>query len=88
MSMLLRPTPVWLDSDPPSVGDDLLAWTEDVIGAVAPVTPDESYQNFPNRLLPNPQAQYFAENLERLVDVKTRYDPDDVFHNPQSVRPR
>lgn len=88
MSMLLRPTPVWLPTDPASVGDDLLAWTDEVIAAIAPHTPEESYQNFPNRRLPDPQQQYFAENLERLIDVKTKYDPTDLFHNDQSVRPR
>ena len=88
LPMLLRPTPVWAATDPPSVGDDLLAWTEDVIGVIAPLTPDESYQNFPNRLLPDPLQQYFAENLDRLIDVKTTYDPDNLFQSEQSVAPR
>lgn len=87
-SMLLRATPVWLDSDPASVGDELLAWTGDVIGVFAAPTPDESYPNFANRLLPNPLEQYFAENLQRLIDVKTRYDPGNLFRNEQSVAPR
>ena len=73
---------------PPSVGDDLIAWTDDVIAVIAPHTPDESYQNFPNRLLPDPLEQYYAENLERLIDVKTMYDPDNLFHNEQSIPPR
>ena len=79
---------MWLPTDPASVGDDLLAWTAEVVAVMAPHTPNESYQNFPNRLIPDALEQYFAENLDRLVDVKTKYDPDDLFHNEQSVRPR
>lgn len=30
---------------------------------------------------------YWSSNLPRLERVKTTVDPDDVFHNPQSVRP-
>ena len=88
LSFLLRPTPSWANEDPASVGEQLLGWTNDVVAVMAPHTPNESYQNFPNRALPDPQQQYFAENLERLVDVKTKYDPQNVFSNEQSVKPR
>jgi hypothetical protein len=88
LSFLLRPTPSWANEDPPSIGEELMGWTDDVVAVMAPHTPNESYQNFPNRALPDPQQQYFAENLERLIDVKTKYDPQDVFTNEQSVKPR
>ena len=88
MSTLLRPTPVWAADAPKSVGDELIAWTEQVIGVIDPHTPRESYQNFPNRVLKDPLPEYFAENLDRLVDVKTKYDPSNLFHNAQSVGPR
>ena len=29
----------------------------------------------------------WGENLPRLRRIKAKYDPGDVFHNPQSVRP-
>ena len=50
-----------------------------------PYTPDESYQNFPNHAIRNAQQQYYAENLDRLIDVKTTYDPGNLFNDPQSV---
>jgi FAD/FMN-containing dehydrogenase len=87
MSTLLRPTPVWADDAPAAVGKDLLAWTDDMVAIIAPHTPDESYQNFPNRRIENWQEQYYAENYDRLVAVKTKYDPHDLFHNPQSIPP-
>jgi hypothetical protein len=88
MSTLLRPTPVWAAEAPTSVGDDLMAWTEQVIDIIRPHTPNESYQNFPNRELQDPLQEYFAENLDRLIDVKTKYDPSNLFHHVQSVAPR
>jgi FAD/FMN-containing dehydrogenase len=87
VTTLLRPTTVWPNGET-SVGDDLNAWTDDVIETVKPVTLAESYQNFPNRSIDDWQQLYFAENYERLVDVKTQYDPANLFHNQQSVQPR
>ena len=88
MSTLLRTSVVWEDDDPVSVGDDLMGWADEVVAVIAPHTPNESYQNFPNRSLPDALEQYFAENLDRLMDVKATYDPDNLFSNEQSVPPR
>jgi FAD/FMN-containing dehydrogenase len=88
MSTLLRPTTVWPNDAPASVGNDLDAWSQEVIATLAPHTPNESYQNFPNRLIEDWPEQYYAENFERLVDIKTAVDPENVFHNPQSIPPR
>ncbi|KAJ9161564.1 FAD-binding domain-containing protein [Coniochaeta hoffmannii] len=35
----------------------------------------------------NAQQDYWGPNLPRLEQIKKRWDPSDVFHNPQSVRP-
>jgi FAD/FMN-containing dehydrogenase len=69
------------------VVDALNAWTAAVIQAIEPATMNESYQNFPNRDIVDWQQQYYAENWERLVEVKTTYDPGDLFRNPQSIPP-
>jgi hypothetical protein len=96
MSTLLRPTCAWpddearegIDGAPGSVGGDLLAWTEDMIAAIAPETPNESYQNFPNRLIKDWKQQYYAENLDKLMKVKSKYDPGNLFNNAQSIPPK
>jgi FAD/FMN-containing dehydrogenase len=88
MLTLLRPTTVWPDDAPDSVGNELNAWSEQIIAAIDPHTPKESYQNFPNRSLENWQEVYYAENYERLVDVKTKYDKDNLFTNPQGIPTR
>ena len=85
---LLRPTTVWPNDAPASVADGLNAWTDQVIATIAPYTPDESYQNFPNRAIKNSGQLYYAENLDRLIDVKTKYDKHNLFNNPQSIPTR
>ena len=30
---------------------------------------------------------YWGDNVDRLVSIKTQVDPEDIFHNPQSIRP-
>jgi hypothetical protein len=74
MLTLLRPTTVWEDNAPASVGNGLIAWTDEMIAAIAPYTPNESYQNFPNRRIVDWEHAYYAENFQRLVDVKTKFD--------------
>jgi FAD/FMN-containing dehydrogenase len=85
MLTLLRPTPVWENNAPASVGDDLMAWTDEAIKILGPYTPNESYQNFPNRRITDWPQAYYAENLDRLIDIKTTYDAGNLFQNPQSI---
>jgi FAD/FMN-containing dehydrogenase len=87
MHTLWRPTPVWPNDAPPHVGESLIDWTNEVIDVLRPHTPDESYQNFPNRLIADWQREYYAENFRRLVQVKTKYDRRNLFRNAQSIPP-
>jgi hypothetical protein len=88
MSTLLRPTCSWPNEADQSVGTSLLNWTKEMISLIAKETPNESYQNFPNRLIEDWQQQYYAENLDRLMDVKTKYDGGNLFKNAQSIPPK
>jgi FAD/FMN-containing dehydrogenase len=85
MLTLLRATPVWAIDAPHSVRDGLIAWTNQMIRLIAPHTPAESYQNFPNRGISDWRREYYAENFSRLVKVKRKYDPHNLFHNAQSI---
>ncbi len=87
MHTLWRPTPVWPNDAPESVGAGLIEWTNEVIDLLRPRTPSESYQNFPNRLITDWQQEYYAENYNRLVRVKTKYDCENLFRNFQSIPP-
>jgi hypothetical protein len=44
-----------------------------------------AYPNFPDPDLTDWPTAYHGANYERLVDVKHKYDPTDMFHFPQSL---
>ncbi|KAK1564182.1 uncharacterized protein LY79DRAFT_684126 [Colletotrichum navitas] len=49
--------------------------------------PHTTYPGYVDPYLEKPQETYWGSNLPRLQKAKTAWDPADVFHNPQSVRP-
>ena len=64
-----------------------IQWVRDYSDEVAPHSQEGGYVNFmfsddDNRV----QANYGA-NYERLVEIKRRYDPDNVFHVNQNIEP-
>ncbi|KAI8627322.1 Glucooligosaccharide oxidase [Xylariaceae sp. FL1651] len=46
-----------------------------------------TYPGYVDPSLANPQQSYWGPNLNTLGTIKSSYDPNDLFHNPQSVRP-
>ncbi|CAG8833518.1 16353_t:CDS:1, partial [Racocetra persica] len=45
----------------------------------------ESYQNINDRNLDNWQCRYYRENFEKLVKIKRKYDPYNLFRWNQSI---
>jgi hypothetical protein len=93
-----RDTLFWLQSYVIGIGRvsstsvGFLDGINDVIAASLPgktetMTSFGAYPGVVDPLLPNAQLAYWGSNLERLEAIKEVVDPDDVFHNPQSVRP-
>ena len=74
----------WTEHDTPAVVATNLAWQREFHDASVALMPDGgSFQNFPDPGLANPAAAYYGANLERLVAIKRRVDPDGVFTPPR-----
>jgi hypothetical protein len=52
---------------------------------VHPFGTDGVFPNFPDPDLADWARAYYGSNLERLVSLKSRYDPDNLFRFPQSL---
>lgn len=46
-----------------------------------------SYVNVPDQNIKNFGEAYYGNNFARLREVKTKYDPENFFHFPQSIPP-
>lgn len=60
-------------------------WLDSFHSTMATYTSNQSYQNFIDERQDNFLRAYYGENLERLVEVKRRYDPGNVFTYPQGI---
>ena len=45
-----------------------------------------AYPGYVDVYLQNAQREYWGSNLARLQEIKSRIDPGDIFHNPQSIQ--
>lgn len=44
------------------------------------------YRNYPDINFPNWETAYYGKNYAKLQEIKSKYDPEDLFHYEQSVR--
>ncbi|MDM5229824.1 FAD-binding oxidoreductase [Lysinibacillus pakistanensis] len=63
-----------------------IRWVENVRRALSPYTTGD-YVNFPDRFIKDWLTAYYGRNIRRLREVKSKYDPLNVFHFPQSIPP-
>jgi FAD/FMN-containing dehydrogenase len=70
---------------PTPVPGVIRAWMDELWELVYPHTTGQSYQNFPDPELKDWALAYYAENLNRLVAVKSVWDPSNVFTHGQSI---
>jgi hypothetical protein len=64
------------------------SWLAHFASSVSRSVDGQAYQNYIDPTLVDWQQAYYGSNLGRLVSVKARYDPDDVFHFAQSIPTR
>ena len=68
-------------------GDQHVQWARQSWQALQPYVSQRAYVNF----LPDEGTarvrEAYGPNYERLVALKTKYDPDNVFHLNQNIKP-
>ncbi|MEM8618975.1 MAG: FAD-binding oxidoreductase [Actinomycetota bacterium] len=75
----------YFSGDDPFAATSARAALTDVWERLAPYNSGFSYQNYIDPLQDNWQQAYYGENLDRLIDVKTQYDPTNFFSFAQSI---
>lgn len=75
---------MWPD---PTQNEANIGWVRDFYDATAPHSEEGGYVNFMADDDQDRVRVNYRENYDRLVDVKRKYDPDNLFHLNQNIRP-
>ena len=67
--------------------DRCIGWTRDVFKATQPFASTGAYVNFMTEEEGDRVADAYGANYARLVEIKRKYDPENVFHNNQNIKP-
>jgi FAD/FMN-containing dehydrogenase len=71
------------------VADDriCMAWAREFFQASAPFASAGAYVNFMTQEEGDRVAAAYGSNYDRLVQIKNRYDPENIFHLNQNIKP-
>jgi FAD/FMN-containing dehydrogenase len=75
---------MWPD---PADNERNIRWVRDYYAAIAPHSQAGGYVNFASPDDQDKVADNYGANYRRLMEVKRRYDPDNLFHLCQNIRP-
>ena len=64
-----------------------IGWAREFFKASAPYASAGAYVNFMTAEEGDRVAAAYGSNYERLVEIKRRYDPENVFHFNQNIKP-
>jgi FAD/FMN-containing dehydrogenase len=64
-----------------------IAWAREFFNASAPYASAGAYVNFMTAEEGDRVAAAYGSNYNRLVEIKRRYDPENVFHLNQNIKP-
>jgi len=77
---------VGVDPDP-SNNDKITAWTKDYYDAIHPYSAGGAYVNFMMEEGEDRVKASYKDNYERLVAIKSKYDPNNLFRVNQNIKP-
>ena len=78
-------TSVWTD---PGATEENIAWTQAAYGAMSPFFAEHRWLNyFSDDDRADATRAAYGPNYDRLVEVKRRYDPENVFHLNHNIDP-
>ena len=77
----------WPEGQPDAQVRSDVAWLHGFRSAITPFVGNAAYVNYADPTLVGWQDAYYGRNYPRLQQVKQTYDPDNVFHFPQSIAP-
>jgi FAD/FMN-containing dehydrogenase len=75
-----------VDPDPAN-RERITAWTKDYWEAVHPYSAGGAYVNFMMEEGQERVRATYRDNYDRLVEIKRRYDPENLFRVNQNIRP-
>ena len=75
----------WTD---PAQTDTGIAWARETIDALSPYMADRSYMNYLPADDQDRVRHAYGRNHERLVELKRRYDPDNLFRLNHNIDPK
>jgi len=78
---------VGVDPDPANAAK-ITKWCKGYFAALKPHAMGGAYVNFMMEEDEGRVRRSYGSNYERLVEVKTKYDPDNFFHVNQNIRPK
>jgi FAD/FMN-containing dehydrogenase len=71
----------------PAEDQERIKWVRDYYQAIAPHSEPGGYINFMSDDDQGRVQDNYRGNYKRLVDVKRAYDPDNLFHHNQNIKP-
>lgn len=83
-SFCVTAVPKWEDT---GRDDRMEAWADGVFEALEPWSAPGVYVNYLDRDVGQGARAAYGDNLDRLVEVKDRWDPDGLFRGPHPVEP-
>ncbi|WP_411766761.1 FAD-binding oxidoreductase [Winogradskyella sp. A3E31] len=72
----------------PEKASEITEWCKDYFNALKPHAMGGAYVNFMMNEGQERIKEAYKNNYERLVEVKTKYDPDNFFHINQNIKPK